>query len=106
MCVCFCRSESQAFQRELARLSERYSHKCLELNRAEQSSAEKEREIGRKERDMEQLRKENQVSYQHQPIKSRTDGGAVFSGIERCHTVIDERTCSICYTHEQAAGLS
>ncbi|TKS91558.1 TRIO and F-actin-binding protein [Collichthys lucidus] len=55
-----CRAESQAFQRELAGLSERYSQKCLELNRAEQNSAEREREISRKERDMEQLRKENQ----------------------------------------------
>ncbi|XP_035510881.1 TRIO and F-actin binding protein b [Morone saxatilis] len=53
-------AESQAFQRELAGLSERYSQKCLELNRAEQNNAEREREISRKERDMEQLRKENQ----------------------------------------------
>lgn len=57
-----CREESRAFQRELAGLSERYSQKCLELNRAEQSNGEREREISRKERDMEQLRKENQVS--------------------------------------------
>ncbi|KAM3597645.1 uncharacterized protein V6R79_007400 [Siganus canaliculatus] len=53
-------AESQAFQRELAGLSERYSQKCLELNRAEQNNAEREREISRKERDMEQLKKENQ----------------------------------------------
>ncbi|XP_070836523.1 TRIO and F-actin binding protein b isoform X1 [Chaetodon trifascialis] len=53
-------AESQAIQRELAGLSERYSQKCLELNRAEQNNAEREREISRKERDMEQLRKENQ----------------------------------------------
>ncbi|KAM6904457.1 TRIO and F-actin binding protein b [Xenentodon cancila] len=52
-------AETQALQRELAGLSERYSQKCLELNRAEQSSAEREREISRKERDLEQLRKEN-----------------------------------------------
>lgn len=62
--IYFCRAESQAFQRELAGLSERYSQKCLELNRAEQNNAEREREISRKERDMEQLRKENQVSLQ------------------------------------------
>ncbi|CAG01653.1 unnamed protein product, partial [Tetraodon nigroviridis] len=53
------KAESQALQRELAGLSERYSQKCLELNRAEQNSAEREREICRKERDLEQLRKEN-----------------------------------------------
>ncbi|XP_070779505.1 TRIO and F-actin binding protein b [Enoplosus armatus] len=53
-------TESQGLQRELAGLSERYSQKCLELNRAEQNNAEREREISRKERDMEQLRKENQ----------------------------------------------
>ena len=60
----FCRAESQAIQRELAGLSERYSQKCLELNRAEQNNAEREREISRKERDMEHLKKENHVSYQ------------------------------------------
>ncbi|XP_040919215.1 TRIO and F-actin binding protein b isoform X2 [Toxotes jaculatrix] len=53
-------AESQSLHRELAGLSDRYSQKCLELNRAEQSNAEREREISRKERDMEQLRKENQ----------------------------------------------
>ncbi|KAG7216218.1 hypothetical protein INR49_029067 [Caranx melampygus] len=53
-------AETQSLQRELAGLSERYSQKCLELNRAEQNNAEREREISRKERDMEQLKKENQ----------------------------------------------
>ncbi|XP_072299803.1 TRIO and F-actin binding protein b isoform X2 [Eucyclogobius newberryi] len=53
-------AETQSLQRELAGLSERYSQKCLELNRAEQDNAQREREISRKERDMEQLRKENQ----------------------------------------------
>ncbi|XP_054616723.1 TRIO and F-actin binding protein b isoform X3 [Dunckerocampus dactyliophorus] len=53
-------SESQALQRELAGLSERYSQKCLELNRAEQSNAEREQERGQKETELEQLRKENQ----------------------------------------------
>lgn len=62
MAACPRRAENRAFQRELAGLSERYSQKCLELNRAEQSSGEREREISRKERDMEQLTKENQVS--------------------------------------------
>uniref|UniRef100_A0A673A3U7 TRIO and F-actin binding protein b n=1 Tax=Sphaeramia orbicularis TaxID=375764 RepID=A0A673A3U7_9TELE len=56
-------SEAAALQRELAGLSEHYSQKCLELNRAEQNNAEREREISRKERDMEQLKKENQVSH-------------------------------------------
>lgn len=54
------RAEQQSVQRELAALSERYSHKCVELNRAQQSSGEMEREVSRKERDAEQLRKENQ----------------------------------------------
>ncbi|KAJ8384119.1 hypothetical protein AAFF_G00208210 [Aldrovandia affinis] len=52
--------ETQALQRELDSLSERYSQKCLELNRAEQSGGEREREIRRMEREMGQLRKENQ----------------------------------------------
>lgn len=49
-------------KRELDGLSERYSQKCLELIRAEQINADREREVSRKERDMEQLRKENLVS--------------------------------------------
>ncbi|XP_012735137.2 TRIO and F-actin binding protein b [Fundulus heteroclitus] len=52
-------AETQALQRELAGLSERYSEKCLELNRAEQRNAEREREVSHKERDMEQLKKDN-----------------------------------------------
>ncbi|XP_041851458.1 TRIO and F-actin binding protein b isoform X2 [Melanotaenia boesemani] len=52
-------AETQALQGELNRLSERFSQKCVELNRAEQNNAEREREISRKERDIEQLRKEN-----------------------------------------------
>ncbi|XP_047214028.1 TRIO and F-actin-binding protein-like [Girardinichthys multiradiatus] len=52
-------AETQALQRELAGLSERYSQKCLELHRAEQRNTEREREVGHKERDMEQLKKEN-----------------------------------------------
>ncbi|KAJ8263960.1 hypothetical protein GJAV_G00143540 [Gymnothorax javanicus] len=53
-------SETQALQRELEELSERYSQKCLELNRVEQCSAEREREISQREREMTQLRRENQ----------------------------------------------
>ncbi|XP_064171163.1 TRIO and F-actin-binding protein-like isoform X2 [Anguilla rostrata] len=53
-------SEMRDLRRELDSLSERYSQKCLQLNRAEQSSGEREREISRREREMEQLRKENQ----------------------------------------------
>ena len=56
------RLETQALQRELSGLSERYSQKCLELNRAEQSNGEREKDITRKESELEQLRKENQVS--------------------------------------------
>eukprot|EP00063_Salmo_salar_P073874 XP_014048709.1 PREDICTED: TRIO and F-actin-binding protein-like [Salmo salar] len=52
--------ETQALQRELSSLSERYSQKCLELNRAEQSNCEREKDITRKESELEQLRKENQ----------------------------------------------
>ncbi|KAM7394140.1 hypothetical protein PAMP_020959 [Pampus punctatissimus] len=41
-------------------LSERYSQKCLELSRTEQSSKSRETELGCKERELEQLRRENQ----------------------------------------------
>ncbi|KAF3846778.1 hypothetical protein F7725_003856 [Dissostichus mawsoni] len=64
-------SETQALQRELAGLSERYSQKCLEVNRSEQSSAEREREISRKERNMEQLRKENKVRHLYKLMRGR-----------------------------------
>ncbi|XP_061080495.1 TRIO and F-actin binding protein b [Conger conger] len=53
-------SEIHSLRRELDSLSERYSQKCLQLNRAEQSSGEREREVSRREREMEQLKKENQ----------------------------------------------
>ncbi|XP_043956531.1 TRIO and F-actin binding protein b isoform X2 [Gambusia affinis] len=52
-------AEMLALQRELAGLSERYSQKCLELNKADQRNAEREREVSHRERDMEQLKKEN-----------------------------------------------
>ncbi|XP_057717586.1 TRIO and F-actin binding protein b isoform X2 [Corythoichthys intestinalis] len=53
-------AETQSLQRELSGLSERYSQKCLELNRAEQNNAERERELSQMERDLELLKKENQ----------------------------------------------
>ncbi|KAK0135970.1 TRIO and F-actin-binding protein [Merluccius polli] len=53
-------ADTEALQRELAGLSERYSHKCLELNRSQQDAAERERELSRRERDLDLLRKENQ----------------------------------------------
>ncbi|KAJ7992629.1 hypothetical protein DPEC_G00280660 [Dallia pectoralis] len=53
--------ETRAMQRELSSLSERYSQKCLELNRTQQSSGEREKDLSCKEKEMEQLRKENQV---------------------------------------------
>lgn len=46
---------------ELDVLSERYSQKCLELSRTEQSSKGREMELGRKERELEQLKRENEV---------------------------------------------
>ena len=57
-----CRAETQALQRQLATMSERFSQKCVELYQAEQKNAKREKEIGRKERDVMQLRKENLVS--------------------------------------------
>ncbi|XP_062281661.1 TRIO and F-actin-binding protein-like [Scomber scombrus] len=44
---------------ELDDLSERYSQKCLELSRTEPSSKSRETELGCKERELEQLRREN-----------------------------------------------
>nr|XP_019965152.1 PREDICTED: TRIO and F-actin-binding protein-like [Paralichthys olivaceus] len=50
----------QVLHSELDVLSERYSQKCLELNRTEQSGKSRETELGRKERELEQLHRENQ----------------------------------------------
>ncbi|XP_042573276.1 uncharacterized protein LOC109091784 isoform X1 [Cyprinus carpio] len=52
--------ESLSLQHELDGLSERYSQQCLELNRIQNSTEERNGEIRRKEREMEQLRQENQ----------------------------------------------
>uniref|UniRef100_A0A8C1GXF5 TRIO and F-actin binding protein a n=1 Tax=Cyprinus carpio TaxID=7962 RepID=A0A8C1GXF5_CYPCA len=53
--------ESLSLQHELDGLSERYSQQCLELNRIQNSTEERNGEIRRKEREMEQLRQENQM---------------------------------------------
>lgn len=55
------RQELISLRRELDGLSEHYSQKCLELNREQQNNGEKERQITMKEREMEQLRRQNQV---------------------------------------------
>ncbi|XP_053494413.1 TRIO and F-actin binding protein b isoform X2 [Ictalurus furcatus] len=52
--------ELMSLRRELDGLSDRYSQKCLELNREQQTNGEKERQISMKEREMEQLRRQNQ----------------------------------------------
>ncbi|XP_073699374.1 TRIO and F-actin-binding protein [Garra rufa] len=52
--------ESLSLQQELDGLSERYSQQCVELNRIQNSTDERNGEIRQKEREMEQLRQENQ----------------------------------------------
>lgn len=59
-CVCFCvRPQAD----DLSVLSERYTQKCLELQSTEQSSKSRENELFHKEREVEQLKRENQVVY-------------------------------------------
>ncbi|KAK7939353.1 hypothetical protein WMY93_002679 [Mugilogobius chulae] len=74
-------AEIHSLHRELAGLSERYSQKCLELNRAEQDNAQREREISCREKDMEQLKKENQE------LKSR-----IAEEISRAQTTVGQRS--------------
>lgn len=50
---------------ELDVLSERYSQKCMELNCTEQSSKSRENDLCHKERELEQLKRENQVIYRY-----------------------------------------
>ncbi|TMS23554.1 TRIO and F-actin-binding protein [Larimichthys crocea] len=52
--------QADVFHSELDVLSERYSEKCLQLSLTEQSSKGRETELGCKERELEQLRRENQ----------------------------------------------
>ncbi|XP_067298697.1 TRIO and F-actin-binding protein isoform X2 [Pseudorasbora parva] len=52
--------ESLSLQRELDGLSKRYSQQCVELNRVQNSTGERDGAIRQKEREMEQLRQENQ----------------------------------------------
>ncbi|CDQ88773.1 unnamed protein product [Oncorhynchus mykiss] len=52
--------QADALHSELDVLSERYSQKCLELNWAEQRGGDRETELSWKDREMEQLRRENQ----------------------------------------------
>lgn len=61
MCVVCVRPRADILHSELDVLSERYSQKCLELSRTEQSSKSRETELSHKERELEQLRRENQV---------------------------------------------
>lgn len=58
------RPQADVWHSELDVLSERYSQKCLELSHTEQSGKGREIELGRKERELVQLRRENQV-YMH-----------------------------------------
>ncbi|XP_059408906.1 TRIO and F-actin-binding protein-like [Carassius carassius] len=57
--------ESLSLQQELDGLSERYSQQCVELNRIQNSTEEQNGEIRQKEREMEQLRQENQELQAH-----------------------------------------
>lgn len=60
----YVRPQADVLHGELDVLSEHYSQKCLELSRTEQNGQGREIELGRKEREMEQLRRENQVYMQ------------------------------------------
>lgn len=51
--------QADVLHSELDVLSDRYSQKCLELSRTEQSSRSRDAELTRKDRELEQLRREN-----------------------------------------------
>ncbi|KAJ0050578.1 hypothetical protein NL108_005013 [Boleophthalmus pectinirostris] len=53
-------SQLYALNSELDALSEQYSQKCLELNRSEINGKSRDTDLKRMERDLEQLRRENQ----------------------------------------------
>ncbi|ROL15618.1 TRIO and F-actin-binding protein [Anabarilius grahami] len=53
-------AEVASLRRELQGLSERFSQKCLELKRAQQHHEHTERQMSQKDRQMEQLKRDNQ----------------------------------------------
>ncbi len=59
------RPQADILHSELDVLSERYSQKCLQLSRTEQSSKDRKTELSLKERELEQLRRENQVIFEN-----------------------------------------
>lgn len=71
-CFVLVRPGADFFHSELDVLSERYSQKCLELSRTEQSGQGRETELSHKQRELEQLRRENQVylhAGRHKPCR-------------------------------------
>ncbi|XP_020331321.2 TRIO and F-actin-binding protein [Oncorhynchus kisutch] len=84
--------QADALHSELDVLSERYSQKCLELNRAEQRGGDRETELSWKDREMEQLRRENQelqarlteeISHMRHFITGQRSGNASPGNCER-----------------------
>ena len=71
VCVCvYTSSRKDSLHSELEVLSESYSQRCLELSRTEQSCGDRQTDLGRREREMEQLRRENQV---REPRKAKRE---------------------------------
>uniref|UniRef100_A0A671Q1R0 TRIO and F-actin-binding protein-like n=1 Tax=Sinocyclocheilus anshuiensis TaxID=1608454 RepID=A0A671Q1R0_9TELE len=110
--------ELASLRRELASLSERYSQKCVELNRAQQHSLDTDRLMSQKDMQMEQLKRDNQdlqarLSEEVKVIRSLVTGqgsdGLTDSSTERswCETqvLLRVRENELQYLHKQLNSL-
>ncbi|XP_051987857.1 myosin phosphatase Rho-interacting protein-like isoform X2 [Xyrauchen texanus] len=110
-------AEMSSLRRELDCLSERYSHKCLELNRAQQHNTDTERQMRERDTQIEQLKRDNQdlqarLSEEIKVIQSVVTGqgsDAVSDGSDRswCETqvLLRLRENELQYLHKEINSL-
>ncbi|XP_051569413.1 TRIO and F-actin binding protein b isoform X2 [Myxocyprinus asiaticus] len=110
-------AELSSLRRELDCLSEQYSHKCLELNRAQQHNTETERQMRERDIQIEQLKRDNQdlqarLSEEIKVIQSVVTGqgsDAVSDGSDRswCETqvLLRLRENELQYLHKEINSL-
>ncbi|KAK9978958.1 hypothetical protein ABG768_020694 [Culter alburnus] len=110
-------AEVASLRRELQALSERFSQKCLELKRAQQHHEHTERQMSQKDRQMEQLKRDNQdlqarLSEEVKVIRSLVTGqgsGAGTDGGDRSwcemQVLLRVRENELQYLHQELNSL-
>ncbi|KAK2909327.1 hypothetical protein Q8A67_005164 [Cirrhinus molitorella] len=110
--------ESLSLQQELDGLSERYSQQCVELNRIQNSTDERNGEIRQKEREMEQLRQDNQelqarlteeISLMRSFITGQRSGVVPLGSYERSTSELEMllkvKESEVEFLHKEISGL-